>query len=323
MLEALLLAALLSVSDPASDALGADLGAPSAAAFRAQGVFDLRRLEVLESDTLALTLTLGRVGNSFPQAIIELYLSDAEVTGSSALLPGSAMQLPTGASWRYAVQIIGTRARLFEAAPDGGVTDITEAGSAALTVAGNTLTFRADVALPRRFSLYGMSGSYDPFSPDGWRRLRDAPAPWGFTGDAPSPALDIVAEDAQVQAQALAQGVLPEIRASFAQPGWLAVAGMGVLVALAGVAARFTLGRQPALLPPAPHLAPFPQGAVRERRRALKALAQGRATLLAPPRKDTPVLIPADVEPTDSAEADPPDIASPEIDEVDTEPVMK
>lgn len=325
MLEALLLAALLSVRDPAGDALGADLSAPTAAAFRARDVFDIRKLEVAESDTLALTLTLGRVSDTFPQAIIELYLSDAEITGSSALLPGSAMQLPAGASWRYAVQIVGTQARLFEAAPDGSATDLTEAGGAALTVAGNTLTFRADVALPRRFSLYGMSGSYDPFSPDGWRTLRDEPSPWGFSGTAPSPVLDVVAEDAQVQAQALAQGVLPEIRASFAQPGWLAVAGAGVLVALAGVAARFTLGRPPALLPPAPHLAPFPRGAVRERRRALRALLRGRATLVAPSGEDAPVAAPPDVDPPDPdlpdpAEADPPDSESPKV---DTEPVMK
>lgn len=277
MLEALLLSALLSVRDPAGDALGADLSAPTATAFRARDVFDVRGLEVLEGDTLTLTLALGRVSSSFPQVIVEIYISDAEVTGSSELLPGSGMQLPAGTSWRYAVQIIGTQARLFAGAPSG-ITDLTEAGGAALTVSGDTLTFSADVARPRRFSVYGVSGSYDPFSLDGWRTLRDRPSPWGFSGTAPSAALDVVAEAPVVQAQALAQGVLPEIRASFAQPGWLAVAGAGVLVALAGMAARFTLGRRP-LLPPAPHLAPLTPAEVCRRRSALGELEQGRATL--------------------------------------------
>jgi len=279
VLDALLLAALLSVTDPPGDALGLGLSAPTATLMRQRDAFDVRSLAVLDQATLTLELTLGRAGGAFPQGILEVYVSDAEAVGTRGLLPGSQLQLPPGASWRYAARIVGERVQVFSG--EGGTPrDVTEAGRARLEVSVNTLLLTTDLPLPRRFSVYGMSGSYDPFSPHGWRTLREAPSPWGFSGAAPSPVLDVIAESPVVQARALEGGVLPEIRASFARPGWLVVAGVGVVIALAGVTARFTFGRRTDPVPPAAYLAPFTEGAVRHRTKTLEALAEGRGVLI-------------------------------------------
>ena len=190
------------------------------------------------------------------------------------------MQLPPGASWRYAVRIVGDSVQVFSG-QGGGRRDVTESSGARLSVSGSTLTLTTELPLPRRFSIYGMSGSYDPFSPDGWRTLRETSSPWGFSGNAPTPVLDIVAESPAVQERALEGAVLPEIRASFAQPGWLLVAGAGVVLALAGVVARFTVGRRTEPVVPATHLAPLTVKLVRQRSGALAALKKGQGKLVA------------------------------------------
>lgn len=286
MLDALLLAALLSVTDPPGDAVGGGavggntLTAPTATLFRQRDAFDIRNLVVLADDTVTLQLGMGRASDAFPQAILELYLSDTDrpTGGTHDLLPGSQLRLPTGASWRYAFRIVGTTVQVFDG-QSGAATDITEASGAQLRAAGDRLTLTTDLPRPGRFSLYGMSGSYDPFSLSGWRTLRETPSPWGFSGTAPSPVLDVIAESAGVQERALAQGVLPEMRASFAQPGWLTVAGVGTLIALAGVVARFSVGRREEAAPPAAHLAPLSGRSVRQRAKALRALEQGQGKL--------------------------------------------
>ncbi len=90
-----------------------------------------------------------------------------------------------------------------------------------------------------------------------------------------------LADTPEVQERALAQGVLPEIRASFAQPGWLSVAGVGVAVALTGVAARLYFGRRVVPERPAAQLAPLSEKDIRHHARMLKDLARGQGTLTA------------------------------------------
>lgn len=279
MLDALLLAALLSVTDPTGDAFGnGTLAAPTATLFRQREAFDVRSLEVLDETTVTLRVSLGRIGAEFPQPLLELYLSDAERAGTRDLLAGSRLQLPPAASWRYAFRVVGETVRVFDG-QGGTPVDVTEASGAWLSASGTTLTVTTSLPLPRRFSIYGMSGSYDPFSPDGWRTLRETPSPWGFSGTALSPVLDVIADTPEVQARALAQGVLPEIRASFAQPGWLSVAGAGVVVALGGFAARLYFGRRGIPVRRAAHLAPLSEADVRHYAGMLRDLARGRGTL--------------------------------------------
>ncbi len=284
MLETFLVAALLSVTDPAGD-VGSNLAAPTATVFRQESVFDLRSVTVHRTPALSFSVEVGKVSPGFPEVLLELYLSSSTPDGVQAteLLPGSALRLAEGASWLYAFQIVGERVQVFEARASTQIkaqTDITEASGAALSASGDTLTVTTTLPVPERLGVYAVSGSYDPFSKTGWRTLRTKPSPWGFSGTATSPVLDILADTPAVQTLALAQGVLPEVRASVSEPGWLALAGAGVLLSFAGLAVRLSLGRQNETLPPAPHLAPFSTQEVQRRVRLLRAFEQGQGKLV-------------------------------------------
>ncbi len=276
MLEAFALAALLSVTDPPGDA-GSALSAPTAAVFRQRGAFDVRSVTVADLPTLKLSVTVESLSRGFPEALLEFYLQDPDVPGTAALLPGSSLSLPTGASWRYAVRVVGERVEMYEGR-SGRPVDVTEASGARLNVSGNTLTLTTDLPLPERFSLYGMSGSFDPFSATGWREPRETPSPWGFSGAA-TPVLDVVSDDPAGQDRALAQGVLPEIRASFSRPGWLLVAGAGALLAVLGFVTRLVWGRDRDEPAPSSYLPPLTGREVRRRARLLKGLGQGKGRL--------------------------------------------
>lgn len=288
MLEAFALAALLSVTDPPGDA-GADLSAPTAAVFRQRGAFDIRSVTVADATTLTLNVAVESLSRSFPEAVLEFYLQDPEVPGAAALLPGSSLALPSGASWRYAVRVVGERVQLFSG-ESGAPVDVTEASGARLNVAGNTLTVVTNLPVPERFSLYGMSGSYDPFSVSGWREPRETPSPWGFSGAA-TPVLDVVSDDLAGQDRALTQGVLPEIRASFSRPGWLLVAGAGAFLAVLGFVARLVWGRDRDEPAPSPYLPPLTELEVRRRARLLKSLGRGKGRL-----ESRPAALPEKVE---------------------------
>ena len=287
MLE-LFVAALLSVTDPVGD-VGTHLTAPMATALRQGDAFDIRSLTVFDTSTLTFSISLEHV-TRFPGAVLELYLGESapSETFATELLRGSALRLPSGASWRYAFRIIGDEVEVFNG-QNGDATDITRASGAQLSISGNTLTVKTDLAVPERLSVYGMSGSFDPFSEAGWRRVRAELSPWGFSGAATSPVLDILADTPEAQERALEQGVLPEIRASVSEPGWLTLAGAGVAVALAGFAARLRWGRREESLPPALHLAPFTEHDRRQRARILRDLSQVKAKLVLagePPKPD-------------------------------------
>ena len=289
MLEAFALLALLNVTDPPGDA-GSTLSAPTAAVFRQRGAFDIRQVVVADLPTLTLSVTLESLSRGFPEALLEFYLQDLGVPGTTALLPGSGSSLPTGASWRYAVRVVGERAEVFEGG-GGAPIDVTKASGARLNVTGNTLTVVTNLPVPERFSLYGMSGSFDPFSATGWREPRQTPSPWGFSGAA-TPVLDVVSDDPAGQDRALTpgtQGVLPEIRASFSRPGWLLVAGAGALLAMLGFVARLVWGRVRDEPAPSPYLPPLTEREVRRRARLLQGLSRGKGRLepvtLVPPEK--------------------------------------
>ncbi len=276
MLEAFALFALLSVTDPPGDA-GVALSAPTAAVFRQRGAFDVREVAVEGLPTLTLSVTVESLARGFPEAVLEFYLQDPDVPGTAALLPGSSLALPSGASWRYAVRVVGERVQLFNG-ESGAPIDLTEASGARLGVSGNTLTVTTDLPVPERFSLYGMSGSYDPFSATGWREPREKASPWGFSGTA-TPVLDVVSDDPAGQDRALSQGVLPEIRASFSRPGWLLVAGAGAFLAVLGFVARFVWGRDRDEPAPSPYLPPLTELEVRRRARLLRGLVRGKGRL--------------------------------------------
>lgn len=288
MLE-LLVAALLSVSDPAGDA-GKDLTAPTATIFRQTDTFDIRSVSIDDAPTLSFSVQLERF-TRFPGVLLELYLGDTNRDTTAAasgteLLPGSGFQLPGGAGWRYAFRIVGDDVQVFELQGGGGSpADITEASGARFSISGNTLRVETNLPVPKPLSVYAMSGSFDPFSKTGWRAVRDEPSPWGFSGTAASPVLDILADTPDAQERALEQGVLPEVRARVNEPGWLALAGAGVALAVAGLAVSLSLGRQTPISP-ASYLAPFSDKDRRQRARILRNLSRvkGKLTLAEEPR---------------------------------------
>ena len=286
MLEALFVAALLSVTDPPGD-VGQNLTPPTAAAFRQEDAFDLRGVTVYRTPTLTFSITLESQAR-FPGGILELYFGNSanETAGATTLLPGSALRLPTGASWRYAFRIAGDKVQVFRG--QGGAADITEASGARLSRSGTTLTVTTRLPVPTPLSVYGIAGSYDPFSSSGWRALRAEPSPWGFAGAAASPVLDVLADTPEVQEQALGQGVLPEVRASVSEPGWLALASAGALLTLAGLVVSLGLGQRVNLRvkpPPASYLDPFTKADRRRRARVLQDLSrvEGKLTLAEEP----------------------------------------
>ena len=168
-LPATAFATLLSLSDPLGDAVGdGSLAAPTAERFGG-GAFDILSITVLDSETFTFRLELAEAGSraddgagTGAQAITEVYL-DSEPGGAPALLPGSGMQLPNG-GWEVAFQIIGERLRVFRPDEAGVSAEATRALNARLVREGNALLVTTSLKTPRRFSLYGLVGSYDPFS---------------------------------------------------------------------------------------------------------------------------------------------------------------
>ena len=238
--------ASLFLSDPLGDTVGdGSLAAPTAERFNT-ALFDVRSLNVLEGDSFAFRLELAaltprsfgdeRDANAGFQPITEVYL-DSEKGGAQALLPGSGMQL--SGAWDAAFQIAGGRLRVFSPDAAGNPIDVTASLGARLTQTGDTLTVTTNLTMPQRFSLYGMTGSYDPFSVSGWRSISQAPSPWHFSSPSQTrPVIDVMADDPALQARAIQSGVLPEIRTSFQQRRWLFVAAAGALIALLGFVLR-------------------------------------------------------------------------------------
>ena len=256
MIHALILASLLTLHDPAGDAFGnGNLLPPTDVVFRTPGVFDAQLFEVLDTPTLSLRLTLGRLNNpwslpyGFSLPIIEFYL-DTGAEGERDLLPGSGMNLPPGVTWNYALHITGESFTVLAPGAEAGhPLDITDSVGARLSVEGDTIVVTTELPRPARFSLYGMVGSYDFFDPTGWRPV--APEPTAGAFGSPTQrvrVVDVLTEDLASQVHAIDTGILPEIRPPVRRDGWLQLMGLGVLLALVGVVGRFFVRSRP---PPA------------------------------------------------------------------------
>ena len=247
------------------------LASPTAERF--SGAFDVRELRVPDEETLTVQLELaglaaqstdGGGDSGVGQPIIEVYL-DSEPGGEKTLLPGSGMQLAQG-GWDVAFQIAGDHLRVFAAGDaadptsSGEPTDVTASLGARLAREGDTLTVRTRLETPARFSLYGLVGSYDPFSTTGWRSVSPEPSPWHFSSPTQTrPVIDVMADEPALQARAIRSGLLPEIRTSFQQARWLFIAAAGALFALFGVTLRlFASAPRPPEPAPAPISAPAP-----------------------------------------------------------------
>lgn len=252
MTPILFLAALLSVADPQGDAIGqGNLTPPTAVVFRAPGIFDIQQITVPDAETFGFELTIGqlpnpwRLANGFSFPIIEVYLS-TKSGGQNTLLPGSNMRLPEGQGWHYAFRMTGDRFDVYRATEQGMPVPVTDMIGAQLEVTGNTLHVRTNLPLPERYSIFGMVGSYDPFTETGWRVVTDTPNPWAFSSREPSvPVIDVIADSFSMQRAALARGVLPEIRSAVRQDSWLIVAAVGFAFMVVAAFGQLLLPKRP------------------------------------------------------------------------------
>jgi len=260
VIQALILASLLTLHDPVGDAFGnGSLLPPTDVVFRTPGVFDAQLLEVLEATNFSLRLTMGRLNNpwnlphGFSLPIIEFYL-DTDAEGEHELLPGSGMSLPPGVTWNYALRLTGESFTVLAPGTEAGQPiDITDSAGARLAVEGDTIIVTTLLPRPARISLYGMVGSYDFFDPTGWRPVALEPSAGAFGSPTQQVrAIDILAEDLESQVRAIETGILPEIRPPGRGDGWLQLAGLGVLIALVGVVGRFLVRLRPAQPEPPP-----------------------------------------------------------------------
>lgn len=238
MISALILTALLNVTDPSHDVTSPEiiptvhvLGNPDTA------VFDVEKLEILEGDTFSFALDMRALDNpwdlpygfSFP--IIEVYLnnhaSDANDDIKGALLEGSGMRLADDEAWEYAFKITGDGLIVYRVV-NQQAQDVSDTLQASLERQGSRLIIKTQLPMFDDYSLYGVVGSYDPFSQSGWRDLSSY-QPDSNTSQLA--VLDIIASEADIQAKALQTNTLPRIYPAKRNTGWLrfVVAGISLL----------------------------------------------------------------------------------------------
>ena len=141
----------------------------------------------------------------------------------------------------------GDQFDVYRATEQGMPVQVTDMIGAQLEVVNNTLHVRTNLPLPERYSIFGMVGSYDPFTETGWRVVTDTPNPWAFSSREPSvPVIDVIADSFSMQRAALARGVLPEIRSAVRQDAWLIVAAVGFAFMMVAAFGQLLLPKRPA-----------------------------------------------------------------------------
>ncbi len=260
MIAALFFALLLSVADPVGDAVGnGDLRLPTAAVYRTPGIFDAQEITVLDADNFSFSITMGKLNNpwnlpnGFSLPLIEIYLAseDTDIPSQAELLPGSGMRLPNGVRWNYAFKLTGESFEVFTPGPNPENTrDVTRKLAARLVVEGNKLTITTNLVRPKRYSLYGTVGSYDPFAENGWRPVETEASAWALSSPTQRVrAIDVLADSLEAQQRAIDSGILAEIRSPNSRGGWLLLMLAGIAIIGVGLFGRYRLKPTPAMSP--------------------------------------------------------------------------
>lgn len=256
MFEAFFVAALLTATDPAGDAVGdGSLEPPSAAVYRNLAPFDLRQVSLTDDPQLTLEIEMGSLSDpfalplGFSLPVIEVYLSGTE-GGRNELLPGSGMRLPPEQGWEVAVRLTGEQATAYRVNPGPRGVETAPAG---VTVEGNHLLVTTPFPRPDRPRLYAITGLYDLFGATPWRPVDPRESPWAFSSESQRlPVIDVLARNDAGQSHAIETGVLTSAGGRGSLPGsvWLALMALGLLVALSGVALRVLTRPRPGVLDP-------------------------------------------------------------------------
>lgn len=245
MIAFLLMAVLLSIADPVGDTAGdGSLRPPTSGIYAGTASFDLQDVSLLDTPNLTLAITLGaldnpaELANGFSHPIIEIYL-DSAPGGEIDLLPGSDMQVPEAHRWDTALRITGDSAEVHHLSADGARVRM----PVEVSVDGSRLIAATPLPTPStdETTLFAIVGIYDPFAHSGWRSVTRNPSPWSFSSETqPFPVVDLLAFSDAAQAAALQSGMLPLNNTPAGRGGvpWLLMMGIGLVVAVVGVALR-------------------------------------------------------------------------------------
>ncbi len=249
MLSALLLTTLLSINDPHGDVGINELEPPSSTVFRNLDAFDLLGLNIPDEPTFSFELKFKRLSNpwslefGFSLPIIEVYVEVPNQPTDTTILPGSGMSLPRGERWSHVFKLTGDGLNIY-APRQGKVVDITNEIKAVLSIKDNTLVITTNLPLNKNITLYGIVGSYDPFTPDGWRVLSEEASAWAFSsGTYKLPVLDVLATNDSLQKQALKVGILPRLEVKPSPNPWTYLTIVGTILVIIGLAMRFWLSK--------------------------------------------------------------------------------
>lgn len=183
-------------------------------------------------------------------AVLELYYV-LPSGGRAETLAGSGLRFAGSFGWVLAVRISAEGAWLF-VRNQAGLFDPPRALD--VVVVGDTLWVPVGEQVAAGGVNVAVSGVYDPFAADGWRRFSRAPSPWAFSGDPTMfPVVDVFPHRADVLSIARAQG---EWRVTSGGLGGSPAVGLawfwvlaGVLFSVSGLWIRYRVPRAPSLPP--------------------------------------------------------------------------
>jgi hypothetical protein len=238
-----------AVVDGAETGLPPGLTAPTSPVYADGAWYDIVAVRWNQDDAaVVLEIELGAIDPAgvgdigMRQPIIEVYVDEGQ-GGATDLLPGSGLRMPPGTGWSQALRLTGDGAWWWQVVADGE--RLAPPRSLPVEVAGRVarVTWPTDVAADAR--VYAISGVYDPFSSDGWRRFTETPSPWAFAAEVPGPpVVDVLPGDAAAWEQMRSSGELPPpaARPGARGPGgtwpWWALMLLGMGMAIAGLVWR-------------------------------------------------------------------------------------
>lgn len=242
MISALVLATLLTISDPSNDAVGSGTLVPPSSQEFVAGSLDITEFSLLDADDLTVELKFASLANPFDRVlgfsfpIIEIYIQDNDQsTGATSSLEGSGMFFPKGSFWTYALRLTGDKAEVFSWTSEG----LKSIEPVSVFSQDNTLTIRTRIQTPKALTAYGIAGYYTPFSSTGWQSISLTPAPWAYSStNQQSPIVEVISADPQAQVQAINNKVMTAIASSSPPNYWMYVMIAGLALAILGFLVR-------------------------------------------------------------------------------------
>jgi hypothetical protein len=183
---------------------------PTTPAWGNAEAFTVQSLEAQQSEGFleAWRVTLGASpdqGEVVPNGLVlEIYWV-SRAAGRTTTLPGAALSLLGGRQWQVAVRLSAAGAWLYRVDENGAFLAPIQVFP---TFEGGSILIPVGAAVPRDGVSAAMTGVYDPFSGDGWRRFTRNPSPWAFSADpAWSPVVDMYPRNEAVLQRAREDGV--------------------------------------------------------------------------------------------------------------------